>query len=31
VAYFVFQEPLTWQRIGGLVLVTCGVGLFFAK
>jgi multidrug transporter EmrE-like cation transporter len=31
VGYYVFEEPLTWSRIGGVALVTCGVGLFFAK
>ena len=31
VAYFVFEEPLTWLRVGGLAMVACGVGLFFAK
>jgi hypothetical protein len=31
VARGVFDEPITLPRIGGIVLVTCGVGLFFIK
>jgi drug/metabolite transporter (DMT)-like permease len=26
-----FQEPITWARLGGVVLVTAGVTLFFVK
>ena len=31
VARGVFEEPITWSRIGGVMLVACGVGLFFVK
>ena len=29
--YFLFGEMVTWARIGGVVLVGLGVGLFFVK
>jgi drug/metabolite transporter (DMT)-like permease len=31
VSYYLFHEVLTWQRVGGVTLVACGVGLFFIK
>ncbi|HLV68849.1 MAG TPA: hypothetical protein VKY73_23695 [Polyangiaceae bacterium] len=31
VGRMVFEEPITWTRIGGVALVACGVGLFFVK
>jgi drug/metabolite transporter (DMT)-like permease len=31
VARFFFAEPITWARIGGVILVTGGVSLFFVK
>lgn len=30
-SYYVFDEVLTWPRIGGIGLVAAGVGLFFVK
>jgi hypothetical protein len=29
--HYVFAEQITWPRIGGVALVTLGVGLFFVK
>lgn len=31
VGRMVFDEPITWARLGGVALVACGVGLFFVK
>lgn len=31
VARVFLDEPLTWTRIGGCVLVSAGIGLFFVK
>jgi hypothetical protein len=30
-SYFVFHEPITWLRIGAIVLVASGVSLFFIE